>query len=230
MSHSRQFSLAALFLLSAGLARPDTLLVPRMPSPEFVPAVVSSKPWDMSEVRTRLEQALGGGSVLVQDLPPPTAGPDATAPSFTRGEPHPVAATLGRHPVIDLADSHYAPLQHTFIPAMMDWFEALLAGLGYTPAQAWEAGFRSNKAARLMRVFTSVRMHRDHGHQPDWAPAIGWCRILLREDWGRCRKGETHSFVLVGTDRGWFVIDPATRRLRAVEPNDQSWLVEFVVL
>ncbi|AOS43649.1 hypothetical protein Verru16b_00701 [Lacunisphaera limnophila] len=210
-----------------------TLKLPRMPSPEFVPSVSAGVPLSGAEIRIQLQSLLPAGTVLVRDVEAPTAGTEAgteTGSEATRGEPHTVAATLGRHPVIDLADSHYAPLRQEFIPVLVDWFEALATSLDTTPAQMRAAGFRTNKVARLMRVFTAVRLHRDHGQDPGMEPAIGWCRILLQQDWGRCLQGETHTFVLVATDRGWFIIDPFTRRMQRLEKDDPRWLVEFVVI
>lgn len=208
----------------------ETMLLPRMPSPKLVPEAIHDAPMSTSEIRQQIQRYLPDQVVLIQDVAPPGGPSSAGETEFHRGEPQPVAASLGMHPVIDFTDEQYAPLQHAFIPILLDWFEALAANLGYTPETMRAAGFRSNKVARLMRVFTLVRMHRDRDQRIRVVPAIGWCRILLQEDWGRCRTGETHSFVLVATERGWFVIDPFTRRMRALGRNDPRWVVEFVVL
>jgi len=201
-----------------------------MPSPEFVAQVTHRTPLTSEQVRQQLQSVLPVGEVLIQDLNPPGDQAFQEDIELHRGEPHPVAGTLGWHPVIDCSDNQYAQLRHEFIPILMDWFEALAASFELTPLQMREHGFRCNKVARLMRVFTSVRMHRDHGKDLGMAPAIGWCRILLQEDWGRCRKGESHTFVLIATEQGWFVLDPFTRRMRQLEQTDPRMVVQFVVL
>jgi hypothetical protein len=204
--------------------------LPRMPSPAFTQRVVSGQPLTAQEVRIQLQSALPAGQVLVQDVEPPAAQTHAEDSALHRGEPHHVSINFGWHPVIDLADDHYAPLRHEFIPVLVDWFEALAAAFQMSPEELRVHGYRCNKVARLMRVFTAIRMHRDHGRDPGMEPAIGWCRIRLQEDWGRCLKGESHSFVLVATELGWHVIDPFTRRMRKLETNDPRFFVEFVVL
>ena len=220
----------ALAAVTPARAAPS-LLLPRMPSPQLVPEAVHDAPMSTYEIQQVIRRYLPDQVVLVRDVGSPAgqafpaAGADARS-----GEPQPVAASLGFHPVIDFMDEQYAPVQDAFVPVLLDWFEALTANLGYTPESMRAAGFGSNKVARLMRVFTLVRMHRDAERKIRVVPAIGWCRVLLREDWGRCRAGETHTFVLVSTEKGWFVIDPFTRRMRALTRNDPRWIVEFVVL
>jgi len=128
------------------------------------------------------------------------------------------------------ADTKYAPLKADYIPVLLDWFEALAATMGHTPAQLYESGYRANKVVLLLRVFTSVRLHRDNPKDLQVAPAIGFCRILLNEDYGAHRRGESLSLVLIGTEKGWYTIDPFVRRMRLLEPNDPRWAVQLVVL
>jgi hypothetical protein len=222
--------LATLLAAAPGARAASTLLLPRMPSPQLVPEAVHDAPMSTSEIQQVIRRYLPDQTVLVRDVGAPAGEAAATDARAPRGEPQTVAASLGFHPVIDFMDEQYAPIQHAFVPVLLDWFEALASNLGYTPDSMLAAGFGSNKVARLMRVFTLVRMHRDPDQKIRVVPAIGWCRLLLQEDWGRCRAGETHTFVLVSTEKGWFVIDPFTRRMRALTRNDPRWIVEFVVL
>lgn len=231
MSRRSQFFLSLLLAAApAATLLATTMKLPRMPTPQFVPAVTLGVPLTDTEIRIQLQPLLPRRNIQVRDVVVSDGTQQSVKEELYRGEPHTVAATLGWYPVIDLADNKYAPLSHAFIPVLLDWFEALAASLDTTPAQMRAAGFRSNKVARLMRVFTAIRLHRDHGKDPGMEPAIGWCRILLQEDWGRCRAGETHSFVLVATEQGWFIIDPFTRRMRSLQKDDPRWVVEFVVL
>lgn len=208
----------------------ENLRLPRLPSPHLARLEAAGPALSRDELRLALQALLPAGTVLVREEAAP-GGParDARAEQ-PRGEPELAVAKAGIRPVLDMADERYLPLSHDYIPVLADWFEALAASLELTPQEMRAHGFRSNKVARLLRVFTSIRVQRDRGPDPGAAPAIGWCRILLQEDWGRCRVGETHSFLLVGTERGWFVIDPFTRRMRPLAKDDPRWLVEFIVI
>jgi hypothetical protein len=222
------FPCGLLLIFMQNLGFSETLVLPRMPAPEFVPAVTRGSALSSQEVRLQLQSLLPPGAAVPEDSRPAAGTAQNDDAPHARGEP--VVANLGMLPVIHCDDGRYAVLEHTYLPVLLDWFEAMAASTGHTPAGLRDAGYRCNKVARLMRVFCSVRMHRDHDKDPGMAPAIGWCRILLQEDWGRCRKGETHTFVLVATEKGWFVLDPFTRRMRLLTKADPRWVVEFVVL
>ncbi len=218
-------ALGVLLSSLAGGTSPPAL--PRMPSPEFTPSAAQGSLLGAEVIRRELSSTLP----LRIDRTPPTARATAApaAPSPTE-EMTPVAAIGRAYPVLDLSDAHYAPLAHSFLPVLLDWFEAFAAGQGCTVDDLHARGLRANKVAHLMQAFTSIRMHRDRAPGLAAAPAIGWARVLLAEGWGRAKSGETHTFVVVATERGWFVIDPFTRYIRKLERDDHRWFVEFVVL
>lgn len=214
-----------LLALGAAAARAEDLLqVPRLPAVPGANRAVISQP----EVRGQLHKYLRKGTVIVSESRPQEGRVGGVDHGV--GEPHAVASTAGFYPVLDLVDADYRLVPHDYIPVLVDWFEALAASVNCTPAETREAGFRTNKVARLMRIFVSVHLRAGGGAATGTAPAIGWCRALLQEDWGRCRKGETHTFIIVGTEKGWYAVDPYERLQRRIDTKDHQWLLEFVVM
>jgi hypothetical protein len=216
-------------LLLPGVVWAAGLSLPRMPTPQFAPAVSQGDGLTDAEVRAQLESVLPPGTKLMFDpgpVPGSAQGGDAHAPAV----PVPVAAALEAYPVIDFSDKEYAPLSSAYVPVMLDWFETLLADVGVSPEEARARGLLTNKVARLMRLFVGIRLTRDGKRSPGLAPAIGWCRIYLKEDWGRFRRGETQALVLLATEQGWHVVDPYTRRMRRLAAEGAPWVIEFIVL
>lgn len=216
--------LPALLLVLPPAVSAARIELPVLPAPPLVDS--PEKPLLADEARATLETSLPPGTKLALSGPPPAT--QAGARAAPGGEPLPVAAISGRYPVIDFADSRYARVRHDFLPVLADWFEALLRSQGRTPEEARAHGLMTNKAARLMEVFALLSMHRAPAAK--LVPAIGWGRFHLNVDWGRCLRGTTHTFVVVGTERGWFLLDPYTRRVRALQPGDAGVVPEFIVL
>jgi hypothetical protein len=216
-----------IFLLTLGVISGragEKIELPRLPIAFGEGRTVLSQP----EMRGQLHKYLRKGTVVVTESRPQEG--QAFGESDTVGEPRTVASSSGYYPVMDLVDERYQLVPYDYIPVLVDWFEALTASVGCTPAETRQAGFRTNKVARLMRVFITGHLRTSGGPGAGVVPAIGWCRALLQEDWGRCRKGETHTFVIVGTDKGWYAVDPYERLIRRIDTSDRQWLLEFVVM
>lgn len=230
---SRQPIAILLFLLLAlpqGHPRSHVTL-PLMPPPHLVERMNPNSTLTVFNIMRSLQLTLPPGAVLVQDVGPRLSATGTLAgPEENIGEPHPVVVPGGVYPVLDLQDDAYAALNHDYLPVLMDWFETVLGHLGLSPAEARRDGYRANKVARLMRVFTEIRMHQASGDESRLSPAIGWCRVTLKEPWGNFAEDETHTFLLVATEEGWHVINPWTRDIRRLQNNDQRWFLELVVL
>lgn len=227
---SRYFSAWLLLGLLPGILPAATLMLPGMPEPQLAPSVSSGVGLSRAVISGQLAAVLPAensrlnvGLAASADRNPGQPGEAAQLPVPARVEAESLTA-------IHFSDNLYAPLDHAYIPVLLDWFDALLLDLQLTPAEARARGLLTNKVARLMHVFVSARLTRHGPRSLAMSPAIGWCRVYFREDWGRCLRGETHSLILLATDKGWFALDPYARRLRHLTAGDERWVVELIVL
>lgn len=224
---------AATVLLLAALAggatvRGAKLDLPRMPVVEFAEPQASGR--DAATIRAELERTLPPGARLVLSGPAPASASGNSINSHDAHLPVPVSTITGRFPVLDLADERYGRIQFDFLPVLADWFEALAAALGQEPLALQERGLTTNKVARLMTVFVTLRLDRQRGADRGYAPAIGWGRFHFNAAWGRFTAGSVATLVVIGTDRGWVLLDPYTRRIRPLRTADTSLVPEFIVL
>jgi hypothetical protein len=217
--------LLCLFLLLTAALSASDLVLPRAPSLPF--ATVDGKPALLSgaQIHEELQQVLPRGTKLRFDHPAPTQGA-----ATSDHPPVPVVAVSGKFPLLDLADDHYGKISSDYLPVLLDWIEELARAYQIPLADLPARGLTVNKLARLARVFTSIRLYRDGNKDIGVAPAIGWCRVYLRQPWGHYAPGETKFFIVTATERGWLVIDPLTRHSRHLSVNDERWLIEFIVI
>jgi len=209
-------------------AQAAALAVPRMPVVEF--AEPEARGRTSEAIRAELERVLPEGQKLILSGPAPAGAASSAGSGLEVNQPVPTSTITGRFPVLDLADERYGRLKYEFLPVLVDWFEALAASLGEEPLALRERGLTTNKVARLMTVFVTLRLDRQRGADRGYAPAIGWGRFHFNETWGRCEAGSVHTLVVVGTDRGWVLLDPYTRRVRPLLPADTRLVPEFIVL
>lgn len=228
MKTSRLLLPLLVFTVLVGGARAKSLGLPRMPVVEF--AEQAQDGIAAAAVRAELERSLPPGQKLELSGPATAGASGVPATEAEIHTPTPSAIITGRFPVLDLSDERFGRIKFTFLPVLADWFESLAAALGHTPLELRDHGLLTNKVARLMAVFTTMRLDRQRGADRGYSPAIGWGRFHFNTTWGRCAAGSVHTLVVVGTDRGWMLFDPYTRRIRALRNEDTEIVPEFIVL
>ena len=70
----------------------------------------------------------------------------------------------------------------------------------------------NERAAHVMRVMLELTVRNDAGYG-DAALMIGAVRLELPVDWRENQAGDRIDVVLVGTDQGYFLMDPTTRTI-----------------
>ncbi len=119
----------------------------------------------------------------------------------------------GIGPKIRLDDSAYVRLEHSYLPVLLDWHHEMRAhfarindGDGVPPR------VHNERAAHVMRVMLEFAVRNDAGYG-DAALMIGAVRLELPVDWRENQAGDRIDVVLVGTDQGYFLVDPTTRTI-----------------
>ena len=119
----------------------------------------------------------------------------------------------GVGPKIRLDDKAYVKLQHAYLPVLLDWHHEMRAhfarindGDGVPPR------VHNERAAHVMRVMLELTVRNDAGYG-DAALMIGAVRLELPVDWRENQAGDRIDVVLVGTDQGYFLMDPTTRTI-----------------
>lgn len=108
-------------------------------------------------------------------------------------------------------DKRYVRLEHDYLPKLLDWHHALRDQFAHIRKNSHvDARHYNERAAHVIRVLLGLNMRRDAGFG-DAAVMIGSVRLKLPLDWLDEPAGTTLDFILVGTDRGYFLIDPVTR-------------------
>ena len=143
---------------------------------------------------------------------------------FTRHELQARVVQAGAHyPMI--SDARYVAIYHDELPALLDWYAALLDVYGFTPEMLQKDGFLRERSIRLLRIFVAMGIQRTDPTVKA-APALGMVRVNLRQPWGDLPAGDTRDFLLVDTELGLFVIDPVSRRIRPLEYDPFLWRLE----
>lgn len=117
----------------------------------------------------------------------------------------------GIGPKIRLDDRAYVRLQHSYLPVLLDWhhemrthFARINEGRGVSPR------VHNQRAAHVMRVMLEFAVRNDAGYG-DAALMVGAVRLELPVDWRENKAGDRIDVVLVGTDQGYFLVDPTSR-------------------
>ena len=140
-----------------------------------------------------------------------------------------IAMHLKRNPQtkIRLDDHTYVRLNHDYLPKLLDWHHEIRAHFGrINEGKGMPSRLHNERAAHVMRVLLEFSVRNDAGYG-DAALMIGSARVALPEDWGDNRKGDKIDLVLVGTDEGYFQIEPSSRTLRVYDKAHQAatvWL------
>ncbi|MBI4625296.1 MAG: hypothetical protein HY736_19005 [Verrucomicrobia bacterium] len=124
-----------------------------------------------------------------------------------------------------MSDESYVRIEHAALPALLDWYEAMIAVYGVKPERLDEEGFQRDRAVRILRVFVTMRMAR-HPEPLEAAPAVGLVRVNLLQPCGNFASGEIHDFLAVATERGMFLLDPVSRRICPLEFDPFFWHFE----
>ena len=200
-------------------AKMEWPILPDMPAP------ASAVVLDFKAIADHVQTEVGPTEKVV------LSAPEAGAAPGTAGEvPPPVQADFVRYPIITLSDHAYTPVPRSYVPVLVDWFEAVLKSADLTPEESGADGLTAARISRLMRVFAGVRMHLKAGTEKNLPPAIGSAWVHFNEDWGRYKKGYKYNVVVIGTDEGWIAIDPFTRRARPLVKHDPRWVMELLVM
>lgn len=118
-------------------------------------------------------------------------------------------------------DNRYVRLEHDYLPKLLDWHTELRKNFAHIrKTDDSDLDTYTQRAAHVMRVFMGLRTFRDAGYG-DAAIMLGSVRIKLPIDWGAHAAGTTLDMIFVGTDRGYFLIDPVTRTLREYDRAHQ---------
>ncbi|MBI2516478.1 MAG: hypothetical protein HYV95_06130 [Opitutae bacterium] len=112
-----------------------------------------------------------------------------------------------------MSDDLYVRIRHASLPVLLDWHEAMTAVYGFSPGELQAGGFARDRSVRLLRMAVSTSLMREPA-AVEAAPAIGMVLVKLRQPWGNIAAGESRDFVAVSTDRGLFLLDPVSRRIR----------------
>lgn len=218
--------LLVLAMTACGTFLPEReVSLPRLPDRSFGPPVRS----DVSNAQVRL--ALGDGVRTergwARSAPGSATGPDA---GKAEESARPTPRGPSRMAVFELLDDRYTLISYDYIPVLLDWYEDLVRTLGAGVHDAGRTEMAAGKVSNLMRIFVAAQLHQAEPAGGAGAPAIGWCRAYLHEDWGPHRRDEAHEFLLIGTERGWFVVDPQTRYMRRLVRPAPYWEIELIVL
>ena len=120
------------------------------------------------------------------------------------------------------SDKSYVLINHASLPALLDWYGAMVAVYDHDPAGLQRAGFRRDRTVRLLRISVSTALMR-HDTPRAAAPAIGMVRITLLQPWADFAAGQTGDFLVVATERGMFAIDPVGRVIRPLTRARSFW-------
>jgi hypothetical protein len=146
------------------------------------------------------------------------------APGLTDRELRSLLAEAGV-PSVWMTDDRYVRIEHAALPALLDWYEAMTAVYGFTPESLDQDGFQRDRAVRILRVFTTMRLGRQ-AEPMAAASAIGMVRVNLLQSWGDFSAGETHDLLAVATERGVFLVDPVGRGICPLEYDPFYWRFE----
>ena len=128
---------------------------------------------------------------------------------------------------IRLDDNHYVRLSHDYLPVLLDWHHEIREHFGrINEGAGLPARIHNERAAHVMRVMLEFTVRNDVGYG-DAALMLGSVRLVLPSDWGSHDAGKRVDLVLVGTDEGYFLIDPPSRTLRVYDESHQAatvWL------
>jgi len=128
----------------------------------------------------------------------------------------------GKAPFPVISDSRYALIKYEYLSELLDWYREVSTVWGVTPEEMAKRGFMRSRTIRMLRCFAGRAIVRDY---PDVEAgvAIGMLQVTLKKPWGLLKAGATTDFMLVGTDRGWFVVDPVGRFIRPFAPDSTLW-------
>lgn len=156
-----------------------------------------------------------------QLLVPAEAGRGSSTPVLSRFELQRRLTHAGVHFSL-MSDESYVLINHASLPALLDWYGAMIAVYGHHPAGLQQAGFRRDRTVRLLRISVSTALMR-HDAPTVAAPAIGMVRITLLQPWAGFVSGQTGDFLVVATERGLFVVDPVSRAIRPLARDRSFW-------
>ena len=172
----------------------------------------------------RLVAGLAVVGALIASLPAKAAHdvsfPTPPHPEVYRGERKTVTLEQIRQDLdatsmvnIRFDDQRYVRLEHDYLPKLLDWHHALRAEFAHIRSNAEINPRRYNeRAAHVMRVMLSLSARKDAGYG-DAALLIGNVRLIAPGHWAKDQAGEAIDLILVGTEKGYFLIDPSTRTL-----------------
>ncbi|MEJ6603928.1 MAG: hypothetical protein ACKVI3_20970 [Verrucomicrobiia bacterium] len=119
-------------------------------------------------------------------------------------------------------DGTYAKLDHDRLPLLLDWLDQTVAHLKERQLKQENTPMvHSVRHARLLRVMAGISLREDKSF-PAAAVLVGFVQLSLDVAWGEREAGDVVELILVGTDRGYFLIDPATRTMRPYDKNLQG--------
>jgi len=113
-------------------------------------------------------------------------------------------------------------LDHDRLPLLLDWLDQTVAYLKERQLKQENTPMvHSVRHARLLRVMAGISLREDKSF-PAAAVLVGFVQLSLDVAWGEREAGDVVELILVGTDRGYFLIDPATRTMRPYDKNLQG--------